>query len=79
MSPKALSGAMSGAATSAMVLFAVISVPLRGTFREAGDVSGLEGMPSFSAAWIDAFSRAPWCAGFRSRTSLSDWGVRSPE
>lgn len=40
---------------------------------------GRGGMPSFSAAWIDAISRAPWYAGFGSSTSLLDWGVRCPE
>ncbi len=40
---------------------------------------GRGGMPSFSAAWIDTMSRAPRRAGFWSRTSLSDWGVRCPE
>lgn len=50
------------------------------TFVRIADVPvGRGGMPSFSAAWIDAMSRAPCRAGSRSRTSLSDWGVLSPK
>ncbi len=52
---------------------ALTSVPIADVPVGRGD------MPAFSAAWIDAMSRAACRAGFRSRTSLSDWGVRCTE